>query len=167
MRRWTPIFLCLFLAGCFGTDEVLSGGDRGLMTRGVQRSLESNKNGETLQWTARQSTHRGTVTPLETYHAASGRPCRRYRQSLSVAGETRVAEDTACRGTNGRWVSINQRAPAGHATFAARQRRSDRYDGGDALLGLLLGLTYVGVHHGVGHHHFGHHWRLGHFRFRH
>lgn len=172
MRSLIIASICFFLAGplagCAGTDQVMSGADRNLMTRSAQRSLEANKSGESLNWSAEQGGYRGTVTPLETYQTASGQPCRRYQQTLSMGGRTQVAEDTACRHADGRWHSINVRTLAGHASFAPRRRHAyrEQYHGGDALFGLFYGLSLAGVYHAGRHGHLGYHWRPGHFRVR-
>jgi surface antigen len=117
-------------AGCAGQHyaEALTPADRQMMNQAAQRSLEDNKVGEGLNWANQASGHLGTVTPFKTFQASSGRDCRRYQQTLTVAGETYRAEDTACRQQDGEWRSINRPGTAGYDSFRAAAYRDDYED---------------------------------------
>jgi surface antigen len=153
------IALSGLLTGCLARSVELGGVEQKLIDDAAQTSLERNRSGQSLNWAAPDGTSRGTVTPLRTYTTASGQPCRRYQQTLTVAGDTRVSEDTACRRADGRWISIHVDAAAGHQTFVSRAPVDHyRYDGHDAFLfGLLYGTTIAGIHHGPYRGHWGHH----------
>ena len=69
----------------------------------AQSALETHRTGSTSQWTNPDTGHSGTVTPVETYQRADGVYCRDFEQTISVEGETELAQGTACRQDDGTW----------------------------------------------------------------
>jgi surface antigen len=151
-----PLALVLALGACTGVSStsLLTDVDKRLMNEAAQQALESNKVGESRNWKNPDTGHLGTVTPLKTLTAESPRPCRRYQQTLTVAGATRLAHDTACRQPNGAWLSALNGAFAGFDSYRSSYRAAQ-----DA---------WGHHHHDYPHYGFGHHrWRGGHGRRRH
>ena len=103
------------LAGCAGVGDgsPLSARDRKLMEEATQSALERNKLGQSANWQNPESGNLGTVTPLRTFYALSGQPCREYQQTLTISGRTEFAYDAACRETDGAWASVSYPGRAG------------------------------------------------------
>ncbi|HYM33186.1 MAG TPA: RT0821/Lpp0805 family surface protein [Candidatus Cybelea sp.] len=103
--------LPLALSSCAGdtvtVGQLLDAGDLGLINQTSQEVLEKGKVGESANWENGANGHRGTVTPVKTYTQNDGTPCRSLQQTATVGGRTVVAYDTACRGADGVWSSIN------------------------------------------------------------
>lgn len=100
--------LLMTLAGCAGapiTDK-LRPGDFGLIIKTTAAALEGGKDGESTNWTNPSTGHLGTVTPFATFDDQH-RPCRNYQQTVTIEGQTAFAYDTACRGADGIWSSLN------------------------------------------------------------
>jgi surface antigen len=97
----------LFLAACAGYRsyfvEPLDEADRQAMVRAAQKALEENRNGESTSWSNPETGHLGTVMPVRTFDADSGRPCREYQQTATVEGKTGMAYQTACREPDATW----------------------------------------------------------------
>ena len=72
----------------------------------AQSALETQRTGSTSQWVNPDTGHSGSVTPVETYQRADGVYCRDFEQSISVDGETEIAQGTACRQGDGTWQVI-------------------------------------------------------------
>lgn len=124
------MLLGLLAAACTGLDEArrLTPKDVQLMDGAVQRALETNKVGEGSNWSNPDSGHAGTVTPLRTVERWAGRPCRDYQQTATVAGETEVAYDTACRRPNGDWESLHYGGLAGFGSYRPSYPRGFHHD---------------------------------------
>jgi hypothetical protein len=70
----------------------------------VQRSnqvLEHNRVGQTAEWTDPDG-QAVSMTPTRTYSNSTG-PCRDYRTTVEINGETEIATGTACRQSDGTW----------------------------------------------------------------
>jgi surface antigen len=117
-RRSRPLWiliglaaLALALQGCVAANLVggkpLSPEDRTMIQETTQRALEENKVGESSNWANAERGSRGTVTPTTTFDEDTERPCRDYQQTVTYAGDTRIAFDTACRQPDGTWVSVS------------------------------------------------------------
>ena len=72
----------------------------------AQYALEHYPSGQTAQWGNPQGGNYGTVTPQPGY-VEGGQYCRPYTQTITVDGETRVIEGTACRQADGTWYIID------------------------------------------------------------
>lgn len=107
----------LLLAACAGYrayfSEPLDEADRQAMVRAAQNALEENRNGESASWSNPETGHLGTIMPVRTYDSDSGRPCREYQQTATVAGKTGMAYQTACREQDGSWKIVGSANPAG------------------------------------------------------
>ncbi len=64
--------------------------------------------GETIAWNNPRSGNSGTVTPLRDGTSTSGRYCREFQQSITVAGETEEGYGIACRQPDGSWRILQQ-----------------------------------------------------------
>ena len=143
----------LMLAGCtpggkFATAP--SADDRSSLALATQQALETSRTGEGLNWRNQATGRRGTVTPLRTWSAGDGRPCREFQQTLTGAFGSRVTFGTACRTPAGRWRIVR----------LARRHDPWRY-GGDAYGPYPYG-RHLWPYHLYGHHRlFGHHRSYG------
>ncbi|MFQ5783313.1 MAG: RT0821/Lpp0805 family surface protein [Alphaproteobacteria bacterium] len=125
--------------------DALDDADWTAQAQAFQNALETNKVGESANWSNPASGHLGTVTPTRTYTAKSGAPCREYQQTVTVSGETAITQGTACRQEDGTWETVA-------ATDAARGYRYRRYAYGYPYCGYYPG--YYG--YGYGHYGYGH-----------
>lgn len=97
------------LIGAFLGSEVgksLDRADRLAMAHAEQQALEYGTSGSTTTWTNPDSGNSGEIIPEPAYQDGSGRYCREYWHSVTVAGEKRVAYGTACRQPDGTWMLI-------------------------------------------------------------
>lgn len=135
-------FAGLLLAGCaadgayrpYGLDAI----DRQQISAVTQDALEFNPTGEGSNWANSATGHRGTVTPIRTDDDAV-RPCRRFQQTASISGRTRIAYDTACRDARGGWHSVTYADLSGAIASARRPHMRPYYR------------HYYGHHHGPYH----------------
>jgi len=70
----------------------------------VQRSsqiLETNRVGQTTSWVDPDG-RQVSMTPTRTYYSGSA-PCREYRTSVEIDGQTEIATGIACRQADGTW----------------------------------------------------------------
>lgn len=124
----------VLLAGCVSgpppVAEQLDAGDRALLADTAQATLEHGKLGESANWQNPATGHRGTVTPLRTIEAADEPPCRDYQLTATVADNTAIGYDTACRRADGVWVSKYYSDPvdALRNGYPDRWRRDPYYD---------------------------------------
>ena len=64
-------------------------------------ALENNRVGQTTSWSdPDRSNH--TLTPTQTYNENS-RPCRNFRQTVEIGGQTEIMTGKACRQDDGSW----------------------------------------------------------------
>ncbi|NKB59239.1 MAG: hypothetical protein GKS00_23190 [Alphaproteobacteria bacterium] len=108
---------CLLLAGlsaCGGVApfSALGDEDRNQLAVAVQKALEENKTGQSVNWANSKTGRRGTVTPMRTYKDNVGVDCREFQQTATVAGETDIAFGAACRKAGGGWRIVD--APSRH-----------------------------------------------------
>ena len=64
-------------------------------------ALENNRVNETTSWDDPDG-KRYTVTPTKTY-SDNGTPCRNFRQTVEINGQTEILSGTACRQNDGTW----------------------------------------------------------------
>ena len=69
----------------------------------AQKSFETQRTGTTSEWANPDSGHSGTITPVQTFQRSDGVYCRDFQQTISVDGETELANGTACRQPDGTW----------------------------------------------------------------
>ena len=184
--RKNVFFLALvgpLLGGCIGGygyasdfGESLDQTDRLVMVQTAQHALETNKTGESSNWSNPASGHLGSVMPTRIYQTEAGQPCREYQQAVTIGGETRVAYGAACRQPDGSWKNVKSADPAG--VYSDWQYAGDRcrYNGygppyygcGYPYYGYRYGYYRYGYPHfafsfGHGHHFgYGHHFGFGH-----
>lgn len=63
--------------------------------------LETNRVGQTSTWSDPDG-YPVSMTPTRTYYTGST-PCREYRTTIEIDGQTEVATGTACRQADGTW----------------------------------------------------------------
>ncbi len=90
-----------------GVSDQLQPSDLATIAGTTQEVLEHNKVGQSTNWTNPTDGHLGTVTPTSTFAEQNGTSCRNFQQTATIGGRTAVAYDTACRGADGRWKSVN------------------------------------------------------------
>ena len=59
--------------------------------------------GETITWNNPRTGNSGSVTPVRDGTSSSGRYCREFQQTVTVAGETQQGYGIACRQPDGTW----------------------------------------------------------------
>ena len=86
-----------------GPGAGLTPSDIELQRSTVQKTLESEPDGNTATWENSETGHSGSVTPLRSYDREGSR-CRAFR--LAFAGsESRHLDLRACRQADGRWMT--------------------------------------------------------------
>ncbi|MHA1544482.1 MAG: RT0821/Lpp0805 family surface protein [Alphaproteobacteria bacterium] len=81
--------------------------DRYEAQRAQRYAMERGRSGYTQRWNNPDSGNYGTVTPAPAYQDQDGRYCRPYTQTITVDGQTRTLEGTACRQSDGTWVIVD------------------------------------------------------------
>ena len=71
-----------------------------------RRALETNRSGQSSQWSNPDSGNSGSVTPTRTYKSAAGRYCREFQQTVTVGGRTEDAYGRACQRPDGTWEIV-------------------------------------------------------------
>jgi surface antigen len=66
----------------------------------VERALDTGRH---AAWTAPRASAHGRIVPLRAFTDTGGRPCREFRQTVTIAGRTDTAFVVACRGFGGIW----------------------------------------------------------------
>ena len=97
------------LLGSLVGNEVgksLDRADRLAMAQAQHDALENGRSGSKTSWTNPDSTNSGEIVVEPAYQDGSGRFCRKFRQQVTVGGEMRVANGTACREPDGTWRLI-------------------------------------------------------------
>jgi surface antigen len=89
------------IGGAIG--DRMDAADRREAAQASQRALESAPSGRAVAWHNPDNGHSGTVTPVRTYQTKSGRYCREYEQTVTIAGNEQQAYGTACREPDGTW----------------------------------------------------------------
>jgi surface antigen len=72
-----------------------------------RRALETNRSGQSSQWSNPDSGNSGSVTPTRTYKSAAGRYCREFQQTVVIDGRQQSSFGTACREADGSWRIVN------------------------------------------------------------
>jgi surface antigen len=76
------------------------------LNKAAQTALETNKDGESLDWnnegTGNTVAINGTVTPHETFES-DGLKCRKITLVANAKGQTQTWAPTACRQADGKW----------------------------------------------------------------
>lgn len=135
--------------GAIPVTEALDAEDWAARAQALLNALETNKTGESANWSNPASGHLGTATPTRTYTAKSGTACREYQQTVTVSGETEISHGTACRQEDGAWQTVA-------ATDAARAYGYRRYAYGYPYCGYYPGYYGYGYgHYGYGHYRYG------------
>lgn len=98
------------LAGAWLGGEVgqsLDKADRLAATQTAQNALETYPANHTASWNNPDSKASGTFTPIRTYQADAGTPCRDYQTTIVIDGRSEAATGTACRQPDGTWKISN------------------------------------------------------------
>ena len=98
------------LIGALAGSEIgksLDRADRAAANRAVNQA-QTAPIGETITWRNPESGNRGTITPIREGTSESGRYCREFQQSVTVAGKTQQGYGIACRQPDGTWRIVNQ-----------------------------------------------------------
>ena len=74
----------------------------------VGRTLETVPTGQTVAWRNPDTGADVRTTPRRTYQTNSGRYCREYTTSASVAGRQQQVYGTACRQPDGSWEIVSR-----------------------------------------------------------
>lgn len=81
--------------------------DRLKAKQATQNSLEYLPDGQTSSWQNPNTSHEGTVTPTQTYYQ-KGRPCRHFKQQITIDNQTQYASGVACRRHDGTWQIVKE-----------------------------------------------------------
>ena len=79
--------------------------DRHIAALAMQIAMERRQDHEASTWTNGLSGNHGAVVPRRSYRSQSGDFCRRFDETMTVAGVTATFERTACRGGDGSWAA--------------------------------------------------------------
>jgi surface antigen len=74
----------------------------------IGRTLETVPTGQTVAWRNPDTGADVRATPRRTYQTDSGRYCREYTTSASVAGRQQQVYGTACRQPDGSWEIVSR-----------------------------------------------------------
>ena len=91
------------LLGDASLARMLNRADRRRLIDTTQRALETGQPGQVLAWHDPWRSGGGTVVAAPAFQNAGNQWCRRYDQSILVAGEVRRGGGTACRRQGGIW----------------------------------------------------------------
>ena len=80
--------------------------DRLAMAQAQHEALENGESGSKRTWRNPDSDNSGEIVVEPAYLGDSGRYCRNFRHTVTVAGEKQVAYGTACREPGGTWRLI-------------------------------------------------------------
>lgn len=80
--------------------------DRHIAAMTVQIAMERRGDNEASTWTNDLSGNHGAVVPRRTFRSVAGDYCRRYEETLTIAGVTATVSKIACRDGSGRWTSM-------------------------------------------------------------
>ncbi len=97
------------LAGALIGQQVgksLDSADQSSMQQTAQRSLESSRTNEPVEWKNPDNGNSGSITPTRTFTNDQGQSCREYTQQVTIGGEPQEAHGTACRQTDGTWMIV-------------------------------------------------------------
>jgi surface antigen len=99
----------VLLGGLLGSEvgKSLDQADQAYAERNAQDTLETAPTGYSSSWTNPDSGHSGSLTPTQTYSTAEGQPCREYRSTVTIDGQTEDVYGTACREPDGSWRFVN------------------------------------------------------------
>jgi len=70
------------------------------------RALEYTAPAQPVYWQSSDNRIAGTVTPSQPYRVGQ-QDCRQYEVLVTLGGETRAANGTACRNGDGSWSLIS------------------------------------------------------------
>lgn len=68
-------------------------------------ALEGNQIGQTTRWSDPDGKQH-SVTPVKTYYEGNV-PCRDFRQTVEIEGQTEIMEGKACRQSDGTWKLVS------------------------------------------------------------
>jgi surface antigen len=106
MRR-IILVVAIMMAGlavpAIGLSQDLVVSEQQAMADTFQYALENNSGNQTSDWVNPDTGHAGTVTPVQTYEAAGGQPCREFITTIIVGGREEQGYGTACRQPDGTW----------------------------------------------------------------
>jgi len=71
----------------------------------ANNALENNETGDTSTWQNPDTGSSYAVTPTRTYESDGG-PCREYSTEAWIEGEHETVRGTACRQSDGTWVTL-------------------------------------------------------------
>jgi surface antigen len=77
--------------------------DRRLLEQVVNRALEKQLSGVTVDWRNPESGTHGTVTPVRTFKSAGGQWCREYARITVTDQRRELRRAIACREPDGNW----------------------------------------------------------------
>jgi surface antigen len=86
--------------------KLLDSADRRYAEEVAKKSLEKAPNGTVSKWTNPENRHAGTFTPINSYLSDDRYNCRDYHQSITIDGNTRETDGTACRTGENTWKVV-------------------------------------------------------------
>jgi surface antigen len=63
--------------------------------------------GQRITWNNPDNNHYGSITPVRDGYSDSGRYCREFYQTVSIAGKAEEAYGVACRQADGTWRIVS------------------------------------------------------------
>lgn len=83
--------------------RIVQQADEAAMKGAFSHVLEKKVSGTAVHWENPDSGNRGSVTPVRTYQAKSGRYCREFEEVRVTGGVSRTEYGIACRTEGGTW----------------------------------------------------------------
>lgn len=77
--------------------------DESSMSLALNKALEVNMSGDSLNWNNPDSGRSAAFTPVRTYQDKSGKFCREYRKDVTSPDQTDTTFGLACRDETGNW----------------------------------------------------------------
>jgi surface antigen len=106
-RLWATgagVLLGALAGGSIG--QSMDEADRAAMAQAQTRAYAAPV-GEKISWNNPDSGNNGTIVAVRDGTSSSGRYCREYQQTITVAGKSEQAFGTACRQADGSWKVVS------------------------------------------------------------
>lgn len=108
--RNVAIVIGATLGAMWGQDiaKKLTSTDKIFSKRTTEDTLEYGKPGEKATWSNPDSGNSGTITPDQVYANDKGKNCRQFETTVTVEGNERTANGTACKLDSGEWQVVDE-----------------------------------------------------------
>ena len=81
--------------------------DRKYYRKTSHNAFEHIPSGHTVEWINPETGTSGSFTPISSLDIANNSYCRKFKETLTVAGNSQEGYGTACRQSDGEWKIVN------------------------------------------------------------